>query len=63
MFKRKLLYARFVVALAAVSCSSVGYRLGGVGFVFGMTGKLGLAWHGCMGGAWGAWHIGGGGGP
>ena len=37
---------------AAVSCSSNAYRLGGVGFGSGTTGKLGHAWvvHGI--GAW-----------
>ena len=38
--------------LAAVSCSAVPYRLGGVGFVFWMTGKLGRAWVGAWVGAW-----------
>ena len=37
---------------AAVSCSSSAYRLGGVGFGIWLTGKLGRAWHRCMGGAW-----------
>ena len=37
---------------AAVSCSPVPYRFGGVGFGFWLTGKLGRAWHWCMGGAW-----------
>ena len=37
---------------AAVSCSPDVYRLGGVGFRFCLTGKLGRAWHWCMGGAW-----------
>ena len=37
--------------LAAVSCGSIGPGLGGVGFVFWLTGKLGRAWHQCMGGA------------
>ena len=32
----------------AVSCSPVGYRLGGVGFGSGMTGKLGRAWLICQ---------------
>ena len=32
--------------VAAVSCSPVGYRLGGVGFGFWLTGKLGRAWVG-----------------
>ena len=56
---------------AAVSCSPNAYRLGGVGFGFWLTGKLGRALHQCMaflagpagpcmGGAWhrcmcGAW--------
>ena len=54
------------VNTAAVSCSPVGYRLGGVGFGFWLTGKLRLAWvgawHRCMGGGcgipsgwWGCW--------
>ena len=29
---------------AAVSCSPIGPGLGGVGLVFGLTGKLGRAW-------------------
>ena len=33
---------------AAVSCSPDVYRLGGVGFGSGTTGKLGRAWHRCM---------------
>ena len=33
---------------AAVSCTPNLYRLGGVGFVFWLTGKLGCAWHSCM---------------
>ena len=37
---------------AAVSCSPDAYRLGGVKIWSGMTGKLGRAWHWCMGGAW-----------
>ena len=33
------------------------YRLGGVGFGFGTTDKLGRAWVGAWVGAWhGAWH-------
>ena len=39
-------------SIAAVSCSPDAYRLGGAGFGFGMTGKLGRAWCRCMGGAW-----------
>ena len=38
--------------LAAVSCSSDTYRLGGVGLGCWLMGKLGRAWHRCMGGAW-----------
>ena len=34
--------------LAAVSCSPDAYQLGGVGFGFWLTGKLGSAWHPCM---------------
>ena len=37
--------------LAAVSCSSNGAMLGGVGFWSGTTGKPGRAWHQCMDGA------------
>ena len=37
---------------AAVSCSPVPYRLGGVGFGLWLMGKLGRAWHRCMGGVW-----------
>ena len=37
---------------AAVSCSSDAYWLGGVKMLSGTTGKLGRAWHRCMGGAW-----------
>ena len=39
-------------SLAAESCSLVPYRLGGVRFGFGLTGKLGCAWVGawCLGG-------------
>ena len=41
---------------AAVSCSPDGAMLGGAGLGSGTTGKLGHAWHRCMGGAWrGAW--------
>ena len=40
------------VLVAAVSCSSNGARLGGVGFGFGATGKLGCAWVGAWVGAW-----------
>ena len=38
--------------IAAVSCSPVMARLGGVGLGSGTTGNLGRAWHQCMGGAW-----------
>ena len=44
-FKRHNL---FDIRGAAVSCSSVPYRLGGVRLGSGMTGKLGRAWHRCM---------------
>ena len=37
-----------VESRAAVSCSPVAYRLGGAGFGFWLTGKLGRAWHWCM---------------
>ena len=37
---------------AAVSCSLNGAMLGGVGFGFWLTGKLGRAWYRCMCGAW-----------
>ena len=37
---------------AAVSCSPVPYRLGGVGFGFWLTGKLGRAWVGAWHGVW-----------
>ena len=42
----------FSMCIAAVSCSSNGYRLGGVKMWSGTTGKLSRAWHRCMGGAW-----------
>ena len=38
--------------IAAVSCSSVAYRLPAMGFGIWLTGKVGRAWHRCMGGAW-----------
>ena len=51
-----LAFIKHDVHIAAVSCSTVGYRLGGVKFGSGTTGKLGRAWvcawlvHGwCMG--------------
>ena len=47
-------------SIAAVSCSPDPYRLGGVKFVFWLTGELGRAWHRCMGGAWVHGHDGGG---
>ena len=37
---------RGVQKIAAVSCSPVGYRLGGVKMGFWLTGKLGRAWVG-----------------
>ena len=37
---------------AAVSCSPNVYRLGGAGFGFRLTGKLGCAWVGAWQGAW-----------
>ena len=37
--------------IVVVSCSLIVPRLGGVGFGFGLMGKLGGAWHRCMG-AW-----------
>ena len=43
---------QFTKRLTAVSCSPTGYRLGGAGLESGTTGKLGHAWHWCMGGAW-----------
>ena len=55
----------FMNGIAAVSCSTSGYRLGGVKMGLGLTGKPGRAWvgvwvgHGilawCMGGAWHGW--------
>ena len=36
--------------VAAVRCSATGPGLGGAGLWFGTTGKLGGAWHRCMGG-------------
>ena len=38
--------------IAAVSCSLDTLRLGGVGFVFWLMGKLGRAWVGAWRGAW-----------
>ena len=55
----QLYYCRF--ASAAVSCSSVRYSTGGVGFGFWLTGKLGRAWvgawmvHGMVHGWWWWW--------
>ena len=40
------------VNLAAVSCSPDVYRLGGVGFGSGTTGKPGRAWRWCLGAWW-----------
>ena len=42
----------FFKYIAAVSCIYVVYRLGGAGLVSGVMGKVGRAWHRCMGGAW-----------
>ena len=45
--------------IAAVQCSPIGPRLGGVGLVKILTGKLGRAWVGAWVGAWhGAWVVG-----
>ena len=38
--------------IAAVSCSPMTLGSAGPGFGFWLTGKLGRAWHRCMGGAW-----------
>ena len=41
---------RQILQQAAVSCSPVPYRLGGVGLWSGLTGKVGSAWFGtCTG--------------
>ena len=48
----KSIERRRIERVAAVSCSSNGARVDGVRFGFWLTGKLGRAWHGCMGGAW-----------
>ena len=37
---------------AAVWCNGMSLGSAGTGFGFGTTGKLGRAWHRCMGGAW-----------
>ena len=42
----------YTKSLAAVLCSSDAYLLPATGFGFWLTGKLGRAWHRCMGGAW-----------
>ena len=47
--------SQFSLNIAAVSCSSNGYRLGGVKMVSGTTGKLGRAWHFWLGQLSRAW--------
>ena len=37
-----------LIDIAAISCSPNGYRLGGAGLVFWLTGKPRCAWHQCM---------------
>ena len=48
------MYTQFVahLNLAAVSCSSDAYRLGGVKIGLGLMGKLGRAWVGAWVGTW-----------